>query len=345
LSPPNATLMSIIHCSIGENYIPIETNVTQFLIATTNVVDKASLRVTYTADVYYSHQLYPASSNFIILNFYVIDAYKNALDRIDFQMLDVNYYDTKLQVYKPFNTTNLIITEGYFDASHYFSAFLMEDSDYYLRAVVGGSYVSFGRVTVVKPDTKQLGKSYYNLNPQAVLISDNILMNAYTNPTRTTLYVDYNDKLVQTTELIVTILFENGTVFRNDTYYNTSVVNANYDITAYQNLTFTVNFWLLHESLGNSPIMNSVTLFATLFWDVGASAMWYNLFALSILMAVGGLTTRESLIQGSMIFIITFLIVWGIGWFIGIGVIPQLFVVTVFFILLAIISRVKEGEE
>jgi hypothetical protein len=344
LYPPNTTLMSIIHCTKGESYIPIDTNTTNFLLATADVIDKASLRITYTADVYYSRQLYPTESDLIILNFYVIDAFKNALDRIDFKMVDTNYYDTKLQIYKPYNTTYLIITEGYFDASHYFSAFLMEDSDYYLRVNNNGIYASFGRITVVKPDTKELGKTYYNLNPQAVLISDNILMNAYTNTNRTILYVEYNDGLNQTNSVIITILFENGTVFQNSTYTD-SIVNVNYNITNYQDETFTVNFWVNHTSLGNSPIKNSITLFATLMWDFGATAMWYNLFALSILMVVGGLTTRESLIQGSIIFIITFLILWGIGWFIGMTVIPQLFVFTVFLLMLGIINRIREGGE
>lgn len=346
LFPPNTTLTSIVHCSMGENYIPIDNNEVSFLLATQYVIDKASLRVTYTADVYYSRQLYPATSDFIIVNFYTIDAYENALDRIDFLMNDFNYYDQKLQIYKPYNNSNMIITEGYFDASHYFSAFLMEDSDYYIRTieVITNTTTSFGRITVVKPDTKTLGNVYLNLNPQAVLISKNILMNAYMSSDRNTLYVSYEDKLDQTNSVNILVYLQNGTIYKNETY-TTPIVATNYNTTGMNTTSFTVLFTVSHASLGNSPIRHPISLAYAVAWGIGSTAVYmYNLFALTGLTLIGGITTRKSLIAGSMIYVIGFFVFWGLGWLGGIPV-EILGVFVVFMFSLSIINYLKTGGE
>lgn len=346
LYPPNTTLTSIIHCSKGENYISIGDNVTNILLASEEYIDKASLRISYTADMYYSRQLYPSESDLMILNFYVIDAYINALDRIDFKMLDTDYYESKFQVYKPIDNDSITITEGYFDASHYFSAYLMEDSDYYLRTVnTDGSITSFGRITVVRPDEKELGKTYYSLNPQAVLIADNILMNAYTDEDRVTLYIEYEDLLNQTEEVIVTIYFENSTVFDNTTY-TTNIVDTNHNITPYANDSFTVTFTVLHTTLGNSPVVYTMSLLTPIVWGIsGVSSMMYSLFSLTLLLLVGGITTRRSLIPGSILLVVTFLIVWGVGWLSGVDQVAQLFVFVVVILMLSIINYLKQGGE
>jgi hypothetical protein len=336
--PPDAILTSIIQCSKGENYIGIS-NDTKALFASTEKITKASLRVKYTADMYYSRQFYPTPADAEVLNFYVSDAYKNALDRIDFQMLDPNYYSSKLQIFKNISNEAVVITEGYFDVSHFFSSYLLEDTDYYLRTInPTGTITDFGRISIVKPEVKPLGRSYLNLNPNAVLISDNLRMNAYTNATRNVIWVDYEDKLNQTNFVVVTIWYQNGTVFENDTY-TTAIVNVEHIVPAHErNNTFTVLFTVSHQTLGNSPVKYSMTLGAGALWSIGASSILLQLFSLGSLTLIGGLATRENIIGGALITTIAFAIFIGIGWLTDVW---SLFAFVIVMFILAIINYLQ----
>lgn len=339
--PPNATLTSIIHCSLGETYIQIDEGDTQILLASSTYLDKASLRILYTADAYYSRQIYPAESDALALSFYVVDALQNALDRIDFLMEDINYYDSKLQVYKIVQNETLIITEGYFDASHYFSVYLMEDSDYYMRTVGStGTLTDFGRITIVAPSTKVLGQVTMNLNPQATLIADNIFMNAWTDDNRTALYVVYTDSTNETNNVTVTVYFGNGTVFDNATYFTQSV-NVEHNISAYTNESFTVEFSLWHETFGNSPVSYAIGVFPGVIWDLGIDSRLYTLYSLVLLMLIGGVATRRSIVAGSALFMLTMLMLYHIGW-LSVPLVSIVFI-GVLLLLGVIISQKEEG--
>jgi len=341
--PPNATLSSIIVGSRGETYIPIENNDTKFLIATNEYVDKVSLRVLYTADMYYSRQIYPSEADQTIFDAYVVDAQEHALDRIDFLMEDMNYYNSKLQIYKNLGNSTIIITEGYFDISHYFSAYLMEDTDYYLRTIDSTNGITeFGRLTVVAPAEKVLSKATINLNPQAVLIGDYLLMNAYTDDNRTTLYIQYNDDLNETDNVTIAVLFGNGTVWQNHTYYANSV-NTEYNITDYNDTDFTVTFTVYHQTFGNSPVTYTMGIFAPVFWDLGFSSGLYNLISLAVLVIIGGITTRRSLIAGILIFSIVFILFVALGWLTAGGWL--LFTLIMIVGVLSIINYLQGGAE
>ena len=340
--PPNATLTSIIHCSLGETYIQIDEGDSKILIASSAYLDKASLRVLYTADAYYSRQLYPTESDALALSFYVVDALQNALDRIDFFMEDINYYSAKLQVYKTVQSEILIITEGYFDASHYFSVYLMEDSDYYMRTVgTTGTITDFGRITIVAPATKTLGQVTMDLNPQATLISDNILMNAWANTGRTALYIAYSDATNKTENVTITVYFANGTVFQNGTYA-AQAVNLEYNITDYSNESFTVDFSLWHETFGNSPVSYAMGVFPGIAWDIGVNSTLYALYSLVLLILVGGIATRHSIVAGSVLFLITMIMLYFIGW-LPVSRVSIVFI-AVLLVLGIIVSSKQEGK-
>lgn len=317
LFPPNATLTSIIQCSQGETYIPIDSEDTKFIIATQNYITKATLRVAYSADAYYSRQYYPDQANVLVLNFYVTDAFINALDRIDFVMQDMNHYSTKLQLYKTVQNQTVVITEGYFDASHMFSAYLIEDIDYYMQVVsASGSTTDFGRITIVAPATKYIGDVTMSLNPQATLIADNIFMNAWDNTDRTLLYVQYRDDLNQTNELNITVSFENGTVFQSANYTDTNSVLLEYNISGWDNETFVIEFSMEHDTFGNSPVQYSMGLYSALSpnWGLGMSSTVSALISLTLLVLVGGIASRKSLVAGSAMFYITLITLRTIGW-------------------------------
>ena len=341
--PPNSTVALIISCENGENYIEIQDGDTKFPVATIQNLDKAVIQVKYTADSYYSRQLYlPSAANTTALNFYLVDAWEHAVDRIDFSMIDIDYYDSKLIIYKPAeNGTSITISEGYFDSDHSFSAYLREDADYWLKTYDStNGYVEFGRITVVAPGEKTLGDVEIQLQPNTQLISDNILMNAYTNDNRTTLYVQYQDSTNQTDNVTVVIYHENGTVFDNTTYY-ANTVNVQHNITDYQNQSFTVSFIIHHQTFGNSPVTYSMIVGTTTLFDLGAASYIYNLFSLFLLLGVAGVGAKKSIVGSSIIFMIMVLVLWGIGW------LPSnyvLFGLVGFLLILGILAKMKEGE-
>ena len=341
--PTNSTLMAIIHCDRGEDYITIEDGDTDILVATKEYIDRASLRVKYSADVYYSRQLYQEEVDRGNLNFYVVDAYEYAVDRIDFHMIDVDYYDSKLQVYKTIQSTPIIITEGYFDASHYFSGYLMEDSEYYLRTYDSDStYTEFGTLYVTVPAEKELGQTEMDMTSDALLISDNILMNAWMSDNRTQLNIKYEDATNQTQQLNITTYFGNGTQFQFASYDNTSSVNLAYNTTNYTSESFYVDFSILHETFGNSPVTYSVSVFASSVFDLGIGAMWLQLISMGAIVLIGGIATRKTLVAGVVLSLTMLLFFWGIGWL----VIETVFIVFMVFLgILAIIIYLKQGGE
>lgn len=341
--PPNATLTSIIHCNSGETYIPIDDNTTRFIIASTDYVDKASLRISYTADAYYSRQFYPSSADVTVLNFYVMDAFVHPLDRIDFVMLNMDHYTELLQIYKEIQSEAVIITEGYFDISHSFSAYLLEDVDYLLRTRDSNNiYTEFGRITIVAPAIKELGQITLDLNPQATLIAESIFMNAYTNDVRDTLSVVYSDATNQTEELNITVFFENGTIFQTVAYDDTNSVNINYNISTYSNQTFTVDFELNHTTFGNSPVSYSMGVFAPVVMNLGISALGYQLISLLSLVLIGGIVTRKNIVAGSVVLFMMVIIFKAINWL----VIPTIGVVFIgVLMVLGIINYIKQGGE
>jgi len=345
--PPSTTLTAIITCARGENYIQVEnsssTADTKFTLATLGPLTKASVRVKYTADMYYSRQFYPSASNSLSLNFYVADAYQVALDRLDFLMQDPAYYGLKLQIYKTIQNSKIVITEGYFDASHYFSAYLLEDMDYFLQTVSStGAVTDFGRITVVKPDTKTLGKGTIALNPSAVLISENIFMNSYMNSDRTQLTIDYEDKLNQTNYVMVVIFYQNGTIFDNTTYTASTVLVNHVIPSTESNQTYSVTFLLSHQTLGNSPIKYYMSLPFAVTWGLGISAVLLNLVSLGMILGVGGITTRESIVGGSLLTLSVFGLLIAIGWLTNMWV---LFAFVLYLFMLAIINHLQKENQ
>lgn len=314
LSPPNATLMTIAHCSSGDSYINIADNDTKFLLATSEYIDKAAIRITYTADAYYSRQLYPATSDALVLHFYLADAFINAIDRIDFIMQDQTFYGSKFQVYKTISGEAMIITEGYFDVSHQFSTYLMEDLDYFLQTNDNGTIGDFGRITIVAPETKYIGDVQMITNPETLLLAENIVSNTWTDENYTTLYFYYTDKLNQTINLTITAYFENGSIFNQYFSSGINTVSINYNISDYSNQSFYVTYKAWHETFGNSPVEWLHNVFNPITVDLGINTFWYPIFSLIILMIVGMTTTREAFIGGSVLFFISMILLVSIDW-------------------------------
>jgi hypothetical protein len=310
LYPPNSTLTSIISCSSGENYIPISNGTTRFLVATMENTVKATIRVTYSEGVYYSRQLYPPNATSNILNFYVADAYQNPLDRVVFNMLDPTHYNDMLIIYVPLGNSEIIITEGYFDASHQFSCYLIEDLDYYLRLSDG---TELGRATITEPSTRDLGRVTINFNPSTLSIYNSLILNAYICGDQ--ICVDYNDSSAGTRNITVSIYFENETLYINQTFTNQSVLNLNYDIPENYTGNFIVRFSIYHSTLNSGNEITYTIITPRGFeWTLGMPSIYLTLASLTLLVLVAGLGTQQNLIGTTILLDLFYLLLVGIGW-------------------------------
>jgi len=119
-------------------------------------------------------------------------------------------------------------------------------------------------------------------------------------------------------------------------------LNLEYNTTGYENESFTVGFSIYHQTFGNSPVTYSMSLFAPYSFGLGLASYLYQLISLGVLMFVGGLATRRSLIAGILLFSVSLLVFYGIGW-LSIPLVFIAFVVVLF--VLAIAIHLKSGGE
>jgi len=314
LYPENATVYMIVDCPAGENYIPIHNGDTHFIIPELQYATKATIRVQYTADAYYSRSLFLKPYDHALANFYVVDAFKHALDRITFVITDINHYDSTLVVYKIMDNQTIIITEGKFDQSHEFSAYLVEDTTYHLELLnPDGTVTQLGIITVFQPGTKEIGANTFTFAPNSVTIAKTITMNAYTKDNRTDLVIYYKDAKNETEKLNIKVFFENGTLFKEFNYANASDVELNVNISNFSNESFTVLFNATTKLF--DIVSQSVDVLAPFTVMPGTTnPLWLNLFALTIVLFVAGLTTKFNFIEGSVIGLIVILLLKAIGW-------------------------------
>lgn len=346
LYPPSSSLYLITSCSLGSDYIPIYnfTNIsTKVFLPGKSTYDTITLRVKYTADMYYSRQIITSGITYGSINIYVVDAYLNALDRIDFHMIDSINYNARFQIYKLIQSTPVIITEGYFDASHYFSGYLMEDTEYQLRTILTGAYTDYGIMNVVTPTTKDLSIGKISLNPDALLIADHIKMNAWWSYNKTFINIEYLDDTNLTQQLNITIEFANGTIFNTTSYANISSIILTYNVTDYPNDEFYIKFSIHHSIFGNSPVEFGLSLLRDFSRFMNAiPAVWKQLLSIFFVLMAQGIVTRRNLLFGTILTLGLIVMMWGIGWL----QISYAFLTMAFFLgIIGIVAYQKQGGE
>lgn len=346
LYPPSSSLYLITSCSLGSDYIPIYnfTNIsTKVFLPGKSTYNTITLRVKYTADMYYSRQIITSGMTYGSINIYVVDAYINALDRIDFHMIDSINYNARFQIYKLVQSTAIIITEGYFDASHYFSGYLMEDTEYHLRTILSGAYTDYGTMNVVTPVTKDLSIGKISLNPDALLIADHIKMNAWWSYNKTVINIEYLDDTNLTQQLNITVEFANGTIFNTTSYGNISSIILTYNVTDYPNDEFYIKFSIHHSIFGNSPVEFGLALlrdFSRFMNEI--PAVWKQLLSIFFVLMAQGIVTRRNLLFGTILTLGLIVMMWGIGWL----QISYAFLTMAFFLgIIGIVAYQKQGGE
>jgi len=313
LYPPNTTeVVMYVSCAQGSNYVNIEENDTQFLIAFNSYPTKLLTRVQYSVDTYYSRSLYPSQQkDQYLLSFYLIDAYKYYTDKINFVILSSDYYDAKLQVYKKVSNQTIIITEGYFDKMRTFPAYLLEDHDYYLRLIKDGEIRDVGTFTVTSAGTQYLDVSQVILSPSVSLFADKVTIGAEYNNTTDTIRIQYRDLTDKTINITISVYNNTGLYFQQT--YNSS----NFTITLNdvpKNQSWYVRYVLYHEIYGNSPITGSVSLIQGILLPIGVATWLYSFISFFILFLTSSIITPRNIIGGMLAIFVLLYLLYYIGW-------------------------------
>ena len=311
--PPNTTSVhAVITCSLGDTFVPVNEGDTRILVASKQPVTRALARVSYTADAYYSRQVYTDRAYSELAKLYVADAYSNALDLVTFRAADTSLYDALLQVYKERGGTEIIITEGYLDSSHEFATFLAEDTEYQIRAVEpDGTIIDLGTILVTQPTIKEVGTPTLDLTTDASLITENIQTSARIEGT--TLYIAYQDATNQTINATVTVKTPNGTTIYSHTI-TTSTASLSTDITGHENETLTITWQVHHETFGNSPVTKTLVLWSPQGYGLGASTELVAGMMVVLLAIVFGIATRRTLVPTSLAGMGLILVLKAVGW-------------------------------
>ncbi|KXB07144.1 hypothetical protein AKJ54_00635, partial [candidate division MSBL1 archaeon SCGC-AAA382K21] len=348
MHPPNATVSLTMHCSNGQNYIKLGGNKITYFFATYQHLSWIYTKVKYTAQDFYSRNWYPKETKDSYYHiFYLIDAYKRAMDKIDFIMDNPNYYDDMLQVYKTIGDKSLIITEGYFDISHLFSAYLGEDEKYYIRMLKDGKYIELGEVLITEPAEKHISPTYTPIG-RVTLISDNIEGQAWFkngSANISDIRVTYEDKLEMSANVTINVKnLKNNSILYNNTYYNTSSL----DLTISGGNTSVMYYitWVIeHPKLGNSPVTKHATLSSlnkTIGFGVGS--WFYPLFAFFLVFISATVVGPRNVLGGTIVIMTVLGFSFAIGW-LEIGGVVSNTVIALFGIMgvLAIAKQFKSG--
>jgi len=311
--PPNTSeVVMYLSCSQGSNYVTIEENDSQFLIAFTTYPIKLLTRVQYSVENYYSRSLYPAEeANQYLISFYLVDAYKYYTDKINFVILSSDYYDAKFQIYKRISNQTIMITEGYFDQMRTFPAYLLEDHDYYLRLIKGDEIRDIGTFTVTSAGTQYLDVSQVVLSPSVSLFADKVTFGAVYNNTTDTIRIQYRDLTNQTINITVSVYNNTGLYFQQT--YNSS----NFTITLNdvpKNQSWYVKYTLYHEIYGNSPITGSVSLIQGILLPIGVASWLYPFISFFILFLTSSIITPRNIVGGMLAIFVLLYLLYYIGW-------------------------------
>jgi hypothetical protein len=317
--PTNTTVTAVLECSRGENFMDLNSSQTTFAFSGLNYYSRIAVIVKYSSTVYYSRQRYLLNqSGLNYLDFYVVDAYAYALDRVDFKMLDSSRYGSLLRLYKSMGNESKIINEGYFDASHFNSVYLIEDLTYYVQTLLSGSITDFGTMVITAPGEKDLSKTVLELNPNALLIADHLTMNAYiynvTPGPDVNLRVIYDDDTHLTDQVNITVYYENGSIFQNLQYNDTDSVDIEFNVSSYPNQSFRAVYKIHHQIFGNSPVEYAVSIIAGFFVLPGLPTLWAGLISLFSVISIGAIASRRTIVGSSILMLVGMFFFIGIGW-------------------------------
>lgn len=328
--PIGANISYLVRCGNGENFIEVAPNDTMILLPGVAYYDKITMFVRYSSTSYYYRMRYLTENNSItnVVMFFA-DAYQNALDKIDFNMLDSSYYGSLLQSYININGTEQIISECVFDTSHFCSQYLVEGRDYYLRALLGNSNSTYGVLSVSDPGTKTLSNILLTLKSGTNTIGSNVTAYAFANSNFTSMDILYNDATNTTYFLNVTYWAINGTLLNSSTFVTNSA-HLTYNITDL-NQTIKVRFQFNNSLTGGEIKTYETYVNKPSSPFIFVPAWLSNLVSIFIILAVGLTTTRENMIVGSIMTFSVAVLMVAIGWFV-IDPLSLIFIAFVFLI-------------
>lgn len=239
-----------VYCANGSSTATI--NHTHFIVATSQTATEGWFNVYYPADQYFRSYILGGSAQYKTV--YLADATTYTILQIPIEMMDVNYWaNTYIKLYKLGGSGELIITEGIFDATHIFNAYLTKDERYYIRIQRSTQTIDIGFLYAVSSGTQQISVASVTLEPTIRILHNYITIGADINASGV-LKVQYYDATNDTESIRFQIYEETNQSTLFDNTYNWT-----------NNLTISINglntskrygikYTLYHGEFGNSPI-------------------------------------------------------------------------------------------
>ena len=314
----NATLF--VSCmDNSEFYYNMTSNPYNNFITPCSDLRTMGIKIDYPTASYSREILAPASAYNAMAYLYMADATKYTLLEIPLYIQDPNYYDASIDIYKYDGANHYSIVSGYLDLEHKKILYLIKGDRYYARVTKGGQVKEISYLTPVAAGDQYLSISSVTLTPTVTLIGNNILMAATMDNASspfTTLRVQYQDLLNQTTSVRIRVYWENGSTF----YDNTISGSSNFTVSILSvntSFRYAVHFEVLHQVLGNSPIDYTIAVGNGRLIDIGlgSSLSWlYNAFALFIVLMTAMTITEETKLEGYVLLLAETGILAYIGW-------------------------------
>jgi len=216
---------------------------------------------------------------------YLADAYSYTIYQIPIVMSDYNYFDSEIYLYKKSGGTEYMVTSGLFDVEHKFVSYLKKDNKYFLRIVDGSKVIEKGYLYAGSTDTQYLFLSDMGIGASTATVGGNLKMGAYFLDDNTTLKIVYNDTLEETENLTVTVKDKDKNIVYNGTwpgadYLDLSVPNLN------KTKRYTVDFSILHDTLGNSPVTKTIGVGGTINFILGIPTWLYIVITLGLVLMI-----------------------------------------------------------
>lgn len=249
--PSGSNVTMTLYCDRGQSVFGISDST--ILIPTfDSQLDGFRSTVNYPGDYYTRDYLVdnPVESR----NIYDADAYSFSVLQIPIYINDYVYYNSEITIYKRVNGEPVVITEGYFDNEHKFTAYLIRDEPYYIRLTVGSTIREAGFFKPVTAESLTLNINTVSIDPGLDYISDYIGASA-SNTSLTNIQVSYNDSSGGTQSVRVRAYEDtNQTAFFDSIYdglQSFSIAVSPVNMTAHY---YSVKFDITHSTYGNSPV-------------------------------------------------------------------------------------------
>ena len=305
----------LIYCEGGSQYYYY--NVSQ---VTTDVMplceaEFISANLEYTASSYFRSISVFDINTTGDLKIYLVDAYEYTVLEIPLRIINPDYYDAQIILYKQGmvgeETVTYIITEGYFDVLRIFPTYLAKDNRYLLRIISDGETRDIGWLHATSAGEQTLDVVEISFVPSVNLFQDKITLGANYNNTTNIIQITYED-LTNLTQNITFKVYNNTGLWFEQTYNSSNLTITLNDVPV--NQTWYISYSLIHPIYGNSPIKGSITLIGTMLMPLLIGAWLYPMIAFAIIFFASTIITPRNILGGIISVMVMIFLFYYIKW-------------------------------